>query len=121
VASTIGTLAAAADTSGRIRRVIRSIAVAETHLMCDGSASFDVRRTLGFWCLLRRCVSTLLRGPSTVAALVVAQRHCEPVRCGRTDPMQGAANAQSAEVCASQKDYVAATCRPAIHHQGRVP
>jgi len=30
----------------------------------------------------QRCVSTLVRGPAAVAALVVAQRHCEPVRCG---------------------------------------
>ena len=59
--------------------------------------------------------------PGDVAALVVAQRHCEPARCGCSDLVQGAACPQGSKVCSAQKDHVSATGGPAIQRHGRVP
>jgi hypothetical protein len=59
--------------------------------------------------------------PGDVAALVVAQRHGEPGRCGCSDLVQGAACPKGSKVCSSQKDHVSAPGGPAIQRHGRVP
>jgi hypothetical protein len=65
-------------------------------------------------------VRVLGGGPEGVAALVVAQRHCEPVRCGCSDLVQGAACPRGSEVCSPQEDHVSATGGPAIQCHGWV-